>query len=119
MDEPLDDKPEQQPLSQQTLNELLKRHTEEKDALRKEFEDSTNLSADVTSKNADKRIATLAPDAWTALSWLVNNADSESTRLSAAKYILDITMGKKLPGSQTSEDKAIEDLIESLRPKPS
>lgn len=107
-----DEKPK--PLDQETLNDLLKRHSQEKAAIRKEFEDTSTNTEDVTKKNADKRISQLAPDAWAALQWIVNNADSESARLSAAKYILDVTMGKKVP---PSEDRAIEDLIESLKPK--
>lgn len=101
-----------EPLDGPTIADLLKRHEEEKAAIRKEFED--DATDDVTKANADKRVASLAPDAWAALQWIVNNAQSESARLSASKYILDVTMGKKV---QPSESRAIEDLIESLKPK--
>ena len=116
-DDPTNSNQDDKPLDKKTLQELLEQHENDKRALRQEFEETASNTEAVTSKNADKRISSLAPDAYVALTYLVNNADSESVRLNAAKYILDITMGKKLPGAQTSEDKAIENLIESLRPK--
>jgi sarcosine oxidase gamma subunit len=104
-----------EPLDAKTLAELLKQHEDEKKAMREEFEDSSSDNATVTTENAKRRVAELAPDAWAAVNYLVNHAESESVRANCAKWILDITMGKKQVAGD--KDDSIENLIESLRPK--
>jgi hypothetical protein len=104
------------PLSQETLAELLAQHKSEKDAMRQEFESATSdPEGAITSDNVKERIGTLGTDAWVALKWLVNNADSESVRATCSKYVLDIMLGRKKV--EDNEDAAIAKLVESLRPK--
>lgn len=103
------------PIDPTTLQELLQRHKEEKDAIRSEFEERESGSDSVTEQNARKRITELAPQALNNMRVLLNTADSESVRWNISKYVMDVTMGKVKPNDP---DSVIKDLIESLKTKP-
>lgn len=97
----------------ESLQAIIDELRRDKAALTSEFADSA--SDTITEENGKKRIIELAPDALATLRYLVKNADSESVKATCAKYILDITIGKKK--IEGDIDQGIENLIESLRPK--
>lgn len=59
-----------------------------------------------------KQLAELVPDALTQLSHLLNHAESESVRASAAKYVIDLAR------TSSSTDDAISTLINELKATP-
>jgi glucan phosphoethanolaminetransferase (alkaline phosphatase superfamily) len=89
------------------LQEEINRLKADNQALHQEF------SHEPTSPDKiKKQLAELVPDALTQLSHLLNHAESESVRASAAKYVIDLAR------TSSSTDDAISKLINDLKQTP-
>lgn len=100
-----------------TLQEELNRVKNDMKALQSEFNDlAENDDGTLTPDAARKALIAGAPAAIQQIIILSHNADSESVRLNASKYVVDVTLGKIEVG--TPADNAFKTLLAGLKKPP-
>jgi hypothetical protein len=89
------------------LQEEIDRLKKDNQAIHQEFTHSP-----ATQDKIQKQLTDLVPDAIGNINHLINHAESESVRLNASKYVIDIAR------SASSTDDAISKLIGELKGTP-
>jgi hypothetical protein len=92
------------------LQALLKDHQK---ALDEEFDVGDGKES---AESVRKRITRLVPEADAAFEYLLNNAESESVRLNAAKFVYEVRLGKRLKDADAGD--AFKDLMDELNATP-